>query len=145
VSLWEWAVSAYQSDEVPDICLRLQDEHGQNTSLLLWAIWGAPGSAELERGAGIARSWDSRVLSPLREARRNLRESQPPVDDHAREELREEIMTAELLAERVLMETLETLAPRGSGNALEAAQAASAAWGKTAPREALQQLTAAVA
>jgi uncharacterized protein (TIGR02444 family) len=145
VSLWEWAVSVYQSDEVPDICLRLQDEHGQNTSLLLWAIWGSPADAQLEQGAGIARSWDSRVLSPLREARRNLRESQPPVDDHAREELREEIMTAELLAERVLMETLETLAPRGTGNALEAAQAASQAWGKAAPRDALEKLTAAVA
>lgn len=143
--LWEWAVTAYQSDEVPDICLRLQDDYGQNTSLLLWAIWGAPKGAELEQGAGIARSWDSRVLSPLRQARRNLRDSQPPVDDRAREELREEIMSAELLAERVLMETLETLAPRGSGNALEAAQAASTAWGRAAPREALQQLTAAVA
>lgn len=145
MSLWEWAVTAYQSDEVPDICLRLQDEHGQNTSLLLWAIWGAPQGAELARGAGIAKSWDSRVLSPLRQARRNLRDSQPPVDDRAREELREEIMTAELLAERVLMETLETLAPRGSGDALEAAEAASQAWGKAAPRDALQQLTAAVA
>jgi uncharacterized protein (TIGR02444 family) len=145
VSLWEWAVGAYQSDEVPAICLRLQDDYGQNTSLLLWAIWGAPGGAELEKGAGIARSWDSRVLTPLREARRNLRESQPPVDDHAREELREEIMSAELLAERVLMETLQALAPRSSGDALKAAEAASAAWGKAAPREALQQLTAAVA
>jgi uncharacterized protein (TIGR02444 family) len=145
VSLWEWAVSAYQSDEVPDICLRLQDDYGQNTSLLLWAIWGAPGGAALEQGAGIARSWDSRVLSPLREARRNLRDSQPPVDDRAREELREEIMSAELLAERVLMETLQTLAPRGSGDPLKSAEAASAAWGKAAPREALQKLTAAVA
>jgi uncharacterized protein (TIGR02444 family) len=145
VSLWEWAVTAYQSNDVPDVCLWLQDKHGQNTSLLLWAIWGAPSAAVVEKGAEIARSWDNRVLTPLREARRNLRDSQPPVDDHAREELREEIMSAELLAERVLMETLQTLAPRGSGDPLAAAVAASAAWGQPAPREALEKLTAAVA
>lgn len=145
MTLWEWAVAANQSEEVPEICLGLQDKHGQCTSLLLWAIWGAPGHAALEKGAEIARGWDARVLTPLREARRNLRESQPPVDDRAREELREEIMSAELLAERVLMETLEKLTQRSSGDPLTAAEAASAVWGATAPREALRKLAAAVA
>lgn len=145
MTLWEWAVAAYQSDEVPGICLGLQDKHGQCISYLLWGIWGAPDQQALEQGAKIARDWDARVLRPLREARNNLRDAQPPYDDRAREELREEIMSAELLAERVLMETLEKLAPRNSGDPLEAAQSASAAWGQPAPREALQQLTAAVA
>ena len=145
MSLWEWAVAAYQSEEVPDICLWLQDEHGQCTSFLLWAVWGAPNPAALEKGVEIARSWEAGVLRPLRQARRHLRDSRPPVDDRAREELREEIMTAELLAERVLMETLETLTPRGSGDPLEAAEAAAAAWGAPAPRDALRKLTVAIA
>ena len=145
MTLWEWAVSAYQSDEAPAICVGLQDKHGQCTSYLLWAIWGAPDGATLTRGAEIARDWDARVLAPMRNARNSLRTAYPPHDDRAREELREEILSAELLAERVLMETLEQLAPRNSGDPLESAQAASAAWGKAAPREALQRLTAAVA
>lgn len=145
MTLWEWAVTAYQSDEVPGICLGLQDDHGQCTSYLLWAIWGAPGSAELSQGAEIAREWDARVLQPLRTARNSLRGSFAPHDDRTRQELREEILSAELLAERVLMETLEKLAPRNSGDPLDSAHAASAAWGEPAPREALQRLTAAVA
>ena len=145
MKLWEWAVAAYQSDHVPGICLGLQDSHGQCTSYLLWSIWGAPGAETLNRGAEIAREWDQRVLRPLRAARNALRTSFPPHADRARRELREEILSAELLAERVLMETLEKLAPRQSGDPLESALAASAAWGSPAPREALQQLTAAVA
>jgi uncharacterized protein (TIGR02444 family) len=145
VTLWEWAVAAYQSDEVPAICLSLQGAHGQCTSYLLWAIWGAPGAEALSKGAQIARDWDARVLAPMRTARDNLRTAYPPHDDRSREELREEILSAELLAERVLMETLERLAPRNSGDPLESAQAASAAWGRAAPREELQRLTAAVA
>jgi len=145
VTLWEWAVAAYQSEEVPVICLGLQDKHGQCTSYLLWAIWGAPDGASLTTGAQIAREWDERVLAPMRAARNRLRTAFPPHDDRSREELREEILSAELLAERVLMETLEQLAPRNSGDPLESAQAASAAWGQSAPREALQRLTAAVA
>jgi uncharacterized protein (TIGR02444 family) len=145
VSLWEWAVAAYQLQDVPEVCLWLQDEHGQCTSYLLWAIWGAPGAAALQQGVKIARDWETGVLTPLRQARQDLRRSRPLVDDHAREELREEIMSAELLAERVLMETLEKLTPRGSGDPLEAAEAAAAAWGAPAPRDALRKLTAAIA
>ncbi|MGE5500557.1 MAG: TIGR02444 family protein [Ignavibacteriales bacterium] len=143
--LWEWAIASYQQEGAPEICLSLQDEHGQCVCLLLWAIWGSPDEATLARGVEIARDWQSRVVGPLREARRNLRTPSPAVDDRAREELREEIMSAEMLAERVLMEALETLAPRASGDPYRSAETAARAWGAAAPAEALRRLTAAVA
>ena len=55
-------------------------------------------------------------------------------------------VAAELRAERVLMETLESLAGASSGGhgALASLQAASAAWGKPAPDDALAVLARAL-
>ena len=111
MSLWEWTLEAYARPGVPEATLKLQDAHGQNTSFLLWAVWAeGPGPEALARGAEAARAWDGAVLSPLREVRRRLKPAFPPVDDRAREGLREDVKAAELRAERVLMETLAELA-----------------------------------
>jgi hypothetical protein len=75
--------------------------------------------------------------------RRALKAPAPPVRDEAREGLREDVKAAELRAERVLMETLEAMSGRSGGaSALAALQAASRAWGKPAPDEALAVLVA---
>ena len=42
MSLWDWSLEAYGQPGVPEACLALQDGHGQNTSLLLWAVWAEP-------------------------------------------------------------------------------------------------------
>jgi uncharacterized protein (TIGR02444 family) len=146
--LWDWVLDAYARPGVPETCLKLQDEHAQNVSLLLWAIRTRPlGGAVLDRAAAAARSWDETTLHPLRAVRRRLKTPCPPVDDTAREGLRAEVKAAELHAERVLLQTLERLgdgAP-GHGSALEAATAAARAWGRPAPVETLAALTDAVA
>ena len=86
------------------------------------------------------------ALVPLREVRRALKAPAPPVDDRAREDLREDVKAAELRAERVLMETLADLAGAASGgaHALSALKAASQAWGKPAPDVDLAALAAAL-
>lgn len=146
MSLWDWTLQAYARPGVPDACLTLQDVHGQNTSLLLWAIWAeAADPAQLARAAALARAWEAEALKPLRAVRRALKVPLPPVPDDAREALREDVKAAELRAERVLMETLETLGPERSGApALTALKAASAAWGDPAPDDALAALAAAL-
>lgn len=146
-SLWDWVLDAYARPGVPEACLRLQDEHRQNTSLLLWAIRARPSKAVLDEAARAARRWDETTLVPLRGVRRALKAPIPPVDDDARNGLREDVKAAELRAERVLLETLERLgegAPPAS-SALEAATAATRAWGYAAPVETLAALTDAVA
>ncbi len=123
----------------------LQDEHGQNSSLLLWAVWAEiDDPAVLARAADIAHRWDALALTPIRTVRRALKPAFARVDDRAREGLREDVKAAELRAERALMESLEPLGKNGGAHALAALEAASAAWGKPAPANALAALAAAL-
>lgn len=146
MELWDWALRAYSRPGVPEACLSLQDDHGQNTSFLLWAVWAETSDQQaLSSAAQIGRAWEARVLAPIRQVRRLLKPAFPPVDDGAREGLREDIKAAELRAERVLMETFESLTrERGGAPALAALQAASRVWGKPAPDEALARLAGAL-
>lgn len=146
MGLWDWTLSAYANPGVPEACLSLQDEHGQMTSFLLWAVWAETADAAfLARAADVARRWDGLALTPIRNVRRALKPGFDGVPDDAREGLREDIKAAELRAERVLMEALEAITPRqGGAHALDALKAASAAWGTSAPDRALAQLAAAL-
>ena len=147
MSLWDWTLEAYGQAGAPQATLALQDVHGQNTAFLLWAVWAeGPDADALARAVAVAKAWDATVLVPIRDVRRTLKAALPPVDDGAREGLREDVKAAELRAERVLMETLEAIAPASSGGhgALAALQAASAAWGQPAPDDALAVLARAL-
>lgn len=146
MAIWEWALEAYARPGVPEACLALQDEHGQNTSLLLWAVHAETADPKLlARAAEAARAWDKTALVPLRDVRRALKPALPPFDDHARLAFREEVKALELAAERLLLETLHHLSPHpGGAHALAALEAASAAWGRPAPREALAALAGAL-
>jgi len=143
MQLWDWTVAAYGHPGVPEACLELQDRHGQNTPYLLWAVWAEACEPPVLRAAAeAARAWDAAAVAPLRAARRKLKAPSPPVDDAAREALREEARTLELAAERLLLETLETrTSPRRAGvSTLEALRGAALAWGGPAPDEALRAL-----
>ncbi|MDB5417054.1 MAG: hypothetical protein JWP50_473 [Phenylobacterium sp.] len=147
MAIWEWTLEAYGRPGVAGACLRLQDAFGQNTDLLLWAVWAeTKDPALLDRAAAAARAWDQVALMPLREVRRALKPPAPPVADEAREDLRRDVKAAELRAERVLLETLADLAgeARGGAHALEALKAASAAWKPAAPDAELAALAAAL-
>lgn len=147
MALWDGVVAAYERPGIPEACLTLQDEFGQNTSLLLWAALTRPADpAVVSRAAEAARRWDETALTPLRAVRRALKASCPPVADAAREGLRDDVKAAELRAERVLVETLEQLSgPPADGAPLAAVTAASRAWGRSAPDAALAALVAALA
>ena len=147
MSLWDWTLEAYGRPGVAEATLALQDAHGQNTSLLLWAVWAeGPAPEVLARAVEITKDWDAQVLTPIRKVRRDLKPAFPGVDDGAREGLREDVKAAELRAERVLMEALEHLSGhhRNGTPALEALRAASAAWGEPAPDHALAILAGAL-
>jgi uncharacterized protein (TIGR02444 family) len=116
VAIWAWVLAAYDQPGVPDATLALQDNYGQNTSYLLWAVYArATDRSLLNRAAATARAWDQTALIPLRQARRALKTQLPPIDDGAREAFREKVKTLELAAERLLMETLAGLADQGHG------------------------------
>lgn len=147
MSLWGWTLEAYARPGVAETCLELQDDHGQNTSFLLWAVWAEGADDETLQAAALAgRTWDDEVLKPIRAVRRTLKTAFPKVDDGAREALREDVKAAELRAERVLMETFEALSEgrRGGRPALAALQAASRAWGNPASDDVLARLASAL-
>lgn len=146
MSLWDWAVAAYERPGVADACLDLQDAYGQNTCFLLWAAWsGAADSGLLKHAAEIAQVWESEALEPLRRTRRALKSSLPPVADAAREALREQVKGAELMAEKALLDALGRLQPaRRSDDVIRALRAAAEAWGAPPPETALARLARAL-
>ena len=130
VAIWAWVLAAYDQPGVPEATLALQDNHGQNTSYLLWAVYArATDRSLLGRAAATARAWDQTALIPIRQARRALKTPLPPINDGAREAFRQDVKALELAAERLLMETLAGLAGQGHAvDAFEALSAAAAAW-----------------
>ena len=144
--LADWAQAAYAAPGVADLCLALQDEHGQSVCLLLWAAWAGATDRPVDQlgAASLARTWEANVVGPLRAARRGLKAA-PGLTDADRAALRARVRADELAAEWALLAALEALAP-GSGQAtdpLEAMIAASTAWGVTAPVQRLSKLAAA--
>jgi uncharacterized protein (TIGR02444 family) len=142
--LWDWALEAYARQPVAEACLQLQDAHGQNVPYLLWAAWmaGEGRVADLKNAARIMRAWDAEVGAPLRGVRRALKPARPPVDEAAKEALREAVKAVELRGERVLMESLEALSgpPGAPIPVLDALVAAAEASGDPPRRSALEKL-----
>jgi uncharacterized protein (TIGR02444 family) len=134
LSLWDWALEAYARQDVAPAFLALQDDHRQNVCFLLWVMWAKPEGDALRAGIGMAREWETVVLTPLRGVRRRL-----PVSP-----LRDEVKAVELKAERSLLEALEGIAGERGGDALAALSSATAMWGAPPPPEALQRLASAV-
>jgi uncharacterized protein (TIGR02444 family) len=149
--LWDFAQAAYARPGVEAACLALQDEHGQCVPLMLWRLWtvgeGRAVEDELLRSAAMtARAWDEAAVVPLRQVRRRLKPRFPPIPDASRLELREGLKAAELRAERILLETLESLTPKpgqASESAVRSLEMVARAWGVAAPAEALAALAAA--
>ena len=150
MSYWDWAVAVHGRPGVDLALTGLQDKHGQCVAYLLWAAWAAGEGYRLDgetlaAAAELAAHWETAATGLLRSARRELKAPAPPIGDGAREALREQVRKAEFAAERLLMETLESLAPAPAGPARaigDALAAASAAWRSPAPREALDDLAA---
>lgn len=146
--LWDWALEVYARQPVAEACLSLQDAHGQNVPYLLWAAWmaGEGREADLKEAARMMRAWDTEVGAPLRGVRRALKPSRPPVDDAAREALRDAVKAVELKGERVLMESLEALCgpPGAPAPPLDRLVAAAEASGDPPRRAALERLAAAL-
>jgi uncharacterized protein (TIGR02444 family) len=72
-------VDLYQRPEVEAACLALQDRHGLNVNLLLWALWLADCGVSLnlpllEKAEQMVSPWQQAAVEPLRVARRWLRD-----------------------------------------------------------------------
>jgi len=151
---WDWALKTYDKGRVSEICLELQDDHGQCVPLLLWAIWLGTKNlivevAMAETAANMARAWVEEVLIPVRGVRRRLKHSVRDMEDAPRLHVREQIKALELEVERQLMLGLAGLtgaAPDRSdtSHCLENAVVVARSWLTKVPRAALARLIDAI-
>ena len=134
------------------LCLELQDAHRQCVALLLWRLWTLDQKRRISRetvndAVEAAKAWNDQVLIPLRAVRIGLKPSRPLIDDDAaRLSLRDQIQTAELASERLLLDALERLAPAPGEveeGSLDAMETMIQVWGRPAPTALLGRLVVA--
>ncbi|MFT3996760.1 MAG: TIGR02444 family protein [Asticcacaulis sp.] len=148
-AFWDWAVRAYGGEGIADLCLELQDTHGQNVPLLLFAVWAGVSGVLLDEEAAeaavdVSRAYAENVVEPLRTVRRKLKKPLSDMADTQRERLRQQVKALELEAERAQMtELAATLAPSQAGRAdpvRDNVIAVAKAWARIVPRNPLMGL-----
>jgi uncharacterized protein (TIGR02444 family) len=118
-SLWAFAVDLYAAPGVEEACLALQDRHGCDVNVLLFAAWmgavhrRAITPAEMAEAAAKIQDWHAEIVRPLRSVRRRLKSGPSPAPSEISESLRARLKCVELEAERIELATLETLAAIG--------------------------------
>lgn len=114
---WRYALRLYGRPGVAADCLRLQDEHGIDVSLLLVGLWLgqergiALDAAGLGDAQAIARGWAEIAVAPLRAARRGVKLS-PALRHPAVATFRAKLQAVEIEAERIEIALLHGWAER---------------------------------
>lgn len=112
---WKFSVRCWRLPDVERSCLVLQDEHGLNPNLLLFACWAAAEGRSLDgqRLAGsLAGQWHAAVTGPLRHARGEAKRL--AVDAEAcRAALREAELEVERVEQRLLYRERDLLTMTG--------------------------------
>lgn len=109
---WRFSLDLYGQPDIAALCLALQDRHGADVNLVLYALWaGAACGARLDESAltkleTVLRPWRETVIGPLRQVRRHLKTGPPPTPDARTEALRDSVKAAELAAERIAQDLL---------------------------------------
>jgi uncharacterized protein (TIGR02444 family) len=105
-AFWTFSLEFYQTPGVEGACLELQDRHGADVNLVLFALWAASCGACLDVAAiaeaeRVARPWRETVTQPLRLARRALKMGRDGFDEAAVATLRRHVQADEIEAERL--------------------------------------------
>jgi len=123
---WRFALGFYAEPGVAPACLELQDRHGKDVLIALFACWiGISGRGRLDAAAlaaaeAAARPWRSQVVEPLRRTRHALK------GIAGAEKLYARMKSVELEAERIAMERLAPLASAPVASAAPAERGAAA-------------------
>ena len=111
--LWRFATAVYADAAVATACLAVQDRHGVDVNLVLFAAWCASegvavDAARLRCADERSAAWRRDVVSPLRTLRRRWKRDAPHADAY------DAIKTVELEAERQQLAFIAPLAPAGA-------------------------------
>jgi uncharacterized protein (TIGR02444 family) len=117
-SLWDYAGGLYGRPGVAAACLDLQDAHGIDVNLLLFAAWLgqvhglALDAAGVQAAVDATSAWQSEVVVPIRGLRRALKALPQRAANPDVETVRDGVKALELDAERMEQRTLEGLRTR---------------------------------
>ncbi|WLG50691.1 TIGR02444 family protein [Pseudomonas sp. FP1742] len=147
--LWSFSLDTYSRPGVEGACLQLQST-GANVCLLLCGLWleerGVTCDEQrLQLLRDVAGPWDTDVVQPLRALRQQWKAAAG--EDAGLDDLREQVKTLEMEAERHLLLRLERLAqswPQYEATDLTAWLEGMAAGAANLDRDALHQLRVAV-
>ncbi|HUK58893.1 MAG TPA: TIGR02444 family protein [Stellaceae bacterium] len=123
---WRFALDFYARPGVAPACLELQDRHGKDVLIALFACWvgisgrGRLDAAALAKAEATARPWRSSVVEPLRRTRHALK------GIGGAENLYSRMKKIELDAEKIAMERLAPLAPAAAPAVPPSARSAAA-------------------
>lgn len=112
-AFWDFSIEVYGGAGVKPACLALQAS-GLDVNVALWTVWSVlngrdPGPA-LGQAVALSAHWSTMVVKPLRQARTHLKPAPAFVEPGAGHSLRQQILKAELEAERLEQLALEPLA-----------------------------------
>ncbi|MGH7153625.1 MAG: TIGR02444 family protein [Acetobacteraceae bacterium] len=116
-ALWTFAVAFYDRPGVSGACLQLQDDYGADVNMVLFALWCASRGSVLDAASLAAADaavapWREAIVRGIRQVRRALKPPPgPPFDPAETESLRQKLLSAELLAERLQLQVLPAFAP----------------------------------
>jgi uncharacterized protein (TIGR02444 family) len=105
--LWKFATSFYGREGVAAACLLLQDRLAVNVNILLLSLYAllergvSLKSDDLSAARGLVDDWDREIVQGLRHLRRRLKSGPSPAPSPATVELRDNIKSIELQAERI--------------------------------------------
>jgi uncharacterized protein (TIGR02444 family) len=116
---WTFSLSVYGDESVARACLGLQDGHGLDVNMLLFALFaGAQGTvlsrAEIEQLDHAVEPWRRNVVRPLRQVRRWLKAHGPAGDDRAGA-LRRNVLEREIESEAYQQGLMERTVAVGEG------------------------------
>jgi uncharacterized protein (TIGR02444 family) len=105
-AFWAFSLRFYQLPGVAESCIALQDRHGADVNLVLFALWAAASGHRLDAepiaaADRAARQWRETVTRPLRAARRALKTGPDGFGESEVSALRRQVIAAELESERL--------------------------------------------
>lgn len=122
-SLWDFACRFYQVPGVEADCLTVQDQHGLDVVLLIFALYRARlgHGFDAVEAYGLARSLMAQLVDPLRRHRRALKQDPGPYALPMVKALRAQLLAAELAGEQTILQRLHSIRIKGSAISSEEA------------------------
>ena len=111
--LWSFALTVYQRDAVAPACLDLQEQCQIDVPLMLCAVFAclqgkAISDEDLTKLHNLASPWQSDIVQSLRHIRTQLKTGPKPAPNAVTEDLRDKVKAAELAAEKIQLEMMQT-------------------------------------